>query len=58
MGDRAPGAYSPEWNDMKILVVEDEKKIARAIRAGLEGENFEVQVAATGEDESPIHQIG
>jgi len=35
---------------MRILVVEDEKKVARALREGLEGEQYEVEVAATGED--------
>jgi len=35
---------------MRILVVEDEAKVARALREGLEGENYEVTVAKTGED--------
>ena len=35
---------------MKILIVEDEQKIAAALREGLEAERFEVQVAATGEE--------
>ena len=35
---------------MRILVVEDEKKIAEALRAGLAGEGYEVVVAATGEE--------
>jgi len=34
---------------MHILVIEDEKKIAEAIRKGLEAEQFEVTVAHTGE---------
>jgi DNA-binding response OmpR family regulator len=33
-----------------MLVVEDEKKIARALKEGLESEHFEVVVATTGED--------
>lgn len=35
---------------MRILVVEDEKKVARALRDGLEAEHFEVVVANTGEE--------
>ena len=35
---------------MRILVVEDERKVARAIREGLEGESYSVAVAHTGED--------
>ena len=35
---------------MRILVVEDEKKVARALREGLEAEHYEVAVATTGED--------
>ncbi len=35
---------------MRILVVEDEKKVAQALREGLEGEHYDVAVAATGED--------
>jgi DNA-binding response OmpR family regulator len=35
---------------MRILVVEDEQKVANALREGLEGERFEVTVAPTGED--------
>jgi len=35
---------------MRILVVEDERKIAEALRAGLAGEGYEVVVAATGEE--------
>ncbi|MHC4956287.1 MAG: response regulator transcription factor [Planctomycetota bacterium] len=35
---------------MRILVVEDEPKVAGALREGLEREDFEVAVALTGED--------
>jgi DNA-binding response OmpR family regulator len=35
---------------MRILVVEDDKRVARALRRGLEGEGFAVDVAFTGED--------
>jgi two-component system, OmpR family, copper resistance phosphate regulon response regulator CusR len=36
--------------DMKILVVEDEPKVAEALREGLTAESYEVTVAPTGED--------
>lgn len=35
---------------MRILVVEDEQKVANALREGLEEEHFDVIVAPTGED--------
>ena len=35
---------------MRILVVEDEAKVARALKEGLEGEHYEVVVARTGEE--------
>ena len=35
---------------MHILVIEDEPKVAKAIREGLEFENYQVTVAVTGED--------
>ena len=35
--------------DVKILVVEDEQKVAQALRAGLEGEGYDVILEATGE---------
>jgi DNA-binding response OmpR family regulator len=35
---------------VRVLVVEDEPKVARALREGLAGEGYEVVVAATGED--------
>ena len=35
---------------MRILVVEDERKVAQALREGLEAERFEVAVASTGEE--------
>jgi two-component system copper resistance phosphate regulon response regulator CusR len=34
---------------MRVLVVEDEQKVANALREGLEGERFEVIVERTGE---------
>jgi DNA-binding response OmpR family regulator len=35
---------------MKILVVEDEQKVARAIKNGLEAEHYEVTLALSGEE--------
>jgi len=35
---------------MRILVVEDEQKVANALREGLEGERYDVAVERTGED--------
>ncbi len=35
---------------MHILVIEDEHKVAKAIREGLESEKYQVTVAETGED--------
>lgn len=35
---------------MRILVVEDEEKVARALQEGLEAEHYDVVLARTGED--------
>lgn len=35
---------------MRILIVEDEPKLAQALKQGLEAEHYEVKVATTGED--------
>ncbi len=35
---------------MRILVVEDEQKLANALKEGLESERYDVTVASTGED--------
>jgi two-component system, OmpR family, copper resistance phosphate regulon response regulator CusR len=35
---------------VRVLVVEDEQKVARALREGLEGEHYQVEVSTTGED--------
>jgi DNA-binding response OmpR family regulator len=35
---------------LRILVIEDEPKVARALKAGLERVGYEVAIAATGED--------
>ena len=36
--------------ETRILIVEDEPKVARAVREGLQAEGYEVAVAETGED--------
>ena len=35
---------------MRILVVEDEVKVANALRKGLEAAEYEVAIASTGEE--------
>lgn len=35
---------------MRILIVEDEEKLAKALRTGLEADQFSVEVAVTGEE--------
>src|SRR5262249_50952393 len=43
---------------MKVLVIDDEPQIRRALRAGLERNNFEVILAASGEeglDQAALH---
>jgi DNA-binding response OmpR family regulator len=35
---------------VRVLVIEDEPKVARALRQGLQGEHYDVEVAETGED--------
>ena len=35
---------------MRILIVEDEEKAAKALRDGLEAEHYQVRVAGTGEE--------
>ena len=36
--------------DVRILVVEDERKVAEALQSGLEAEQYAVSVASTGEE--------
>ena len=38
---------------MRVLVVEDEKKVAKALREGLEAERYDVRVASSGEEGFP-----
>jgi DNA-binding response OmpR family regulator len=40
--------YTPAT--VRVLVVEDEKKVARALREGLEAEYYDVRIASTGEE--------
>jgi DNA-binding response OmpR family regulator len=35
---------------MRVLVVEDEKKVAKALREGLEADHYDVRVASSGEE--------
>ena len=35
---------------VRVLVIEDEAKVAQALREGLEHEHYEVTIAGTGED--------
>jgi len=35
---------------MRVLVVEDERKVAKALREGLEAEHYDVRLASTGEE--------
>jgi DNA-binding response OmpR family regulator len=42
--------HAPGLPAARVLVVEDEPKVARALREGLAAEGYEVAVAATGED--------
>lgn len=35
---------------VRVLIVEDEKKVAKALRDGLEAEHYDVRIASTGEE--------
>jgi DNA-binding response OmpR family regulator len=45
----AGGTLDAEYT-VRILIIEDEKKLANALREGLEAEHYEVTIAVTGED--------
>src|SRR5215475_11111345 len=47
---RRPHAADIVLCGMRVLVVEDEKKVAKALREGLEAELYDVRVAASGEE--------
>jgi DNA-binding response OmpR family regulator len=40
----------PNGHAVRILIIEDEKKVAKALREGLTAEHYEVCTAATGEE--------
>ncbi len=40
----------PKGHALRILVVEDERKVGRALKAGLEAEGYEIALAESGED--------
>jgi DNA-binding response OmpR family regulator len=44
------GVHLPYKGNVHILVVEDEQKMARALREGLEADDYSVRVAHTGEE--------
>jgi len=35
---------------LRVLIIEDERKVAEALRDGLEGEHYQAEIAASGED--------
>jgi DNA-binding response OmpR family regulator len=47
---RAVDHHPPEVAPVRVLVVEDEAKVARALQEGLEAEHYHVAVSTTGED--------
>src|SRR6266545_2495465 len=48
--DRGPGQSAYHLGTVHILIVEDETKVAQALREGLEREGYAVTVARTGEE--------
>ena len=53
LGDRLAPSSKRSADDrglLRILVVEDEEKVARALHEGLAGEGYDVKIARTGED--------
>ncbi len=47
---RRPEAVAILLRAVRVLIVEDEKKVAKALREGLEAEHYDVRVACTGEE--------
>ena len=47
---RRPEAVVILLRAVRVLIVEDEKKVAKALREGLEAEHYDVRVACTGEE--------
>jgi DNA-binding response OmpR family regulator len=50
MGASITGNAKAEESSVRVLVVEDEKKLAASLKRGLEGDGFAVDVALTGDD--------
>ena len=48
--DRPAGRSVDDRARLRILVVEDEEKVAKALQEGLEGEGYDAVIARTGED--------
>jgi DNA-binding response OmpR family regulator len=49
-GDRPASRSADDRARLRILVVEDEEKVAKALQEGLEGEGYDAVIARTGED--------
>ena len=47
---RSKSLQTKEETRVRIIIVEDEAKVARALQEGLEGEHYDVVVAKTGEE--------
>jgi len=45
-----PSSGRQEWDLVRVLIVEDERKLAQALAKGLEAQHYDVVVAPTGED--------
>jgi DNA-binding response OmpR family regulator len=45
-----PRSFHGHWFNMRILIVEDEPKVAAALKEGLEVEGYQVTLAQTGEE--------
>src|SRR4029078_7201772 len=49
-GFRSPSASRPTLQTMRVLIVEDDKKVAGVVRRELESEGFGVAIALNGPD--------
>ena len=45
-----PRSFHGHWFNMRLLIVEDEPKVAAALKEGLEAEGYQVTLAQTGEE--------
>jgi len=50
MSGAKPSTHDIVLRTMRVLVVEDEKKVAKALREGLEAEHYDVRLASSGEE--------